>query len=117
MIEPPFDGLELLPLLLVLNESFGRLAAFGLACVWDTVALQISQKALGAGDAHALGFLIEHKAVVIQRSVLFKSLNFDGEVFAFEAAIPFFDFLLKPFRVYRAFVDIKEGHVVVEDLV
>ena len=49
--------------------------------------------------------------------MLLERVDFDQEVRVLKALFAFFDLLFQELRVDGAFVDIKEGHVVIEDLV
>ena len=69
------------------------------------------------GRPHALFLLVEHKAAFIELRVLFEGVDFDQEVLGLKAVLAFFDFLFQELGVDGAFVNIKQGHVVIQDLV
>src|SRR5262249_6846649 len=66
---------------------------------------------------HALGLFVKNKTMLVKGRVLLEGFNFDQKVALRKELIPLGDFVLQDLRVERAFVNVKERHVIVKDFV
>src|SRR5713101_2787672 len=83
----------------------------------NPVGVKASQKRIRIRGLHALFFLVQHKAMLIERRVLLEDLDVHQQVFLFKQTVGFLDSAFQEPRVDRAFVDFKKRHVAVKDLV